>query len=175
VAWLENEFLIHMQDGAWSLTPIGDQWAPEEETLMPTILVNPRMTGKMYCRWEFLGTLAGEDPTRWWMRCTCERHTERAVLAANVRSGLSKSCGCIRDNSIVRNKPRMVTEEQIREAADRHHAGESFPAIARSLGERVNPNGLRDLCVRRGLITVDPRGNSPERLREHALAVRQQL
>jgi hypothetical protein len=169
---MENEFLLHMENGAWSLTPIGEEWAPTATTdpwAGLAIRVDPNMRGRVYGRWEFVCKVKGERPTRWWMRCKCPRHTERAVLAANVKEGLSRSCGCIREKG--RLRPRTVTEAQIKEAAERYAHGETFPAIARSFG-KVNPNGLRELCLRRGLITVDPRGNSPERLREHMLAVR---
>jgi len=58
------------------------------------------ITGRRFGRWMALERIAG---SKWMCRCDCG--TERAVLSANLRNGLSTSCGCAhREMIVARNR-----------------------------------------------------------------------
>jgi hypothetical protein len=62
------------------------------------------LTGERFGRWVALEYLGGK---RW--RCRCDCGTEREVLAAMLKSGHSRSCGCLRDelSSVRASRPRL--------------------------------------------------------------------
>ncbi len=53
------------------------------------------LVGNVYNRWTVLGFTGGDEGGRskWWCRCTCG--SEKAVDGNNLKSGASKSCGCL--------------------------------------------------------------------------------
>lgn len=54
------------------------------------------ITGQRFGRWQALARVAGTQ--RWMCRCDCG--TERSVTSANLRYGVSKSCGCTRSEML---------------------------------------------------------------------------
>ncbi|KKL76070.1 hypothetical protein LCGC14_2048590 [marine sediment metagenome] len=53
-------------------------------------------TGKQYGRWEVIDRTYSDDrnaTTRWNCKCSCGN--ERSVMAAELRRGRSRSCGCL--------------------------------------------------------------------------------
>lgn len=56
--------------------------------------------GKQFGRWtivEILPELSANGSVLCRCRCSCENHTEKVQILANVRSGKTKSCGCERN------------------------------------------------------------------------------
>ena len=60
-------------------------------------------TGQRFDRWTVISRASNDAAgnMRWHCRCSCEEQTERVVLAKNLRSGHSKSCGCIRTEAFL--------------------------------------------------------------------------
>jgi len=71
---------------------------------MPAFL---NLTGKQIGRWTVLRRTWGTQTT-WVCRCSCG--SERMVSTSSLRSGMSKSCGCLQ-KEIVR-KPRMAQNDR---------------------------------------------------------------
>lgn len=59
------------------------------------------LVGKTFGRWTVLSTAPRTYQTMWQCRCTCG--VERAVSGANLTSGHSTSCGCLREE----NRPNL--------------------------------------------------------------------
>lgn len=57
------------------------------------------MTGKRYGRWTVIKRVPRPEYKTgngvWWL-CRCDCGTERAIIGATLRSGMSQSCGCLR-------------------------------------------------------------------------------
>ena len=60
------------------------------------------LTGKTFGRWSVLELAPRTYQTMW--RCVCVCCTERAVSGANLTSGHSTSCGCLREE----NRPNLA-------------------------------------------------------------------
>lgn len=58
-----------------------------------------------YCRWTIIKKIKNK-PTK--VLCKCECGTEKEVFLNNLKSGLSKSCGCLRDENVSK-KNRKIT------------------------------------------------------------------
>lgn len=52
------------------------------------------MTGQKFNRWNVISYAYSKDGLAFW-NCRCDCGTERVVSGANLRKGLSKSCGCL--------------------------------------------------------------------------------
>jgi hypothetical protein len=89
-AWHEGVEPSKVQ--AWQRTRLG-----EPDSL---VAVKEDLTGRVFDRWTVIErgpdrprTARRGPVARWW--CTCECGTKKLVLGANLRSGGSKSCGCL--------------------------------------------------------------------------------
>jgi hypothetical protein len=71
--------------------------------------------GDVYGRFTVIGRLPVRDRKRWYL-CRCECGTEVEVRAQNLRSGNTKSCGCLKRETAVRNAKATAT----RGGASRH-------------------------------------------------------
>jgi hypothetical protein len=60
------------------------------------------MTGATFCRWTVLAKATNGPNAKWHCRCACG--TQRAVCGNNLRSGISKSCGCLRREASKRRR-----------------------------------------------------------------------
>lgn len=56
------------------------------------------LTGKQFGRWTVIERApnSGRGKTNWWCECLCEKRTKRIISTTNLKSGASKSCGCLR-------------------------------------------------------------------------------
>jgi hypothetical protein len=54
------------------------------------------LTGKLFHRWTVLEYAGKVGPLTAW-RCRCECGVERVVQTGNLNAGVSRSCGCLRD------------------------------------------------------------------------------
>ena len=52
------------------------------------------MTGQTFGRWTILGEF--REGRKLYYKCRCECGTERAVYASSIRTGRSRSCGCMK-------------------------------------------------------------------------------
>lgn len=54
-------------------------------------------TGATYGRWTVLvqRTTNRHGQATWLCRCSCSNHTEREVAGCQLRTGMSRSCGCL--------------------------------------------------------------------------------
>lgn len=56
------------------------------------------LTGQTFGRWQVIERVypKGKDNIAWWKCvCSCEKHTVQIIRSQTLRSGKSKSCGCI--------------------------------------------------------------------------------
>ncbi len=51
------------------------------------------LAGQTFGRWSVLSRVTNSSQSMWFCRCSCG--TERAVVSSGLRSGRSKSCGCL--------------------------------------------------------------------------------
>ena len=67
------------------------------------------LTGKRFGRWTVLERAEsdGNRSSRWSCRCACG--TERVVLGASLRSGISRSCGCLQKEKVSKAKTIDMT------------------------------------------------------------------
>lgn len=77
--------------------------------------------GKQYGRWtviEYAGRKGSND--RFLCRCSCDAKTEREVPLANLLSGRSQSCGCLRRQRMSKpmDENKEYPPEQIQSAHD---------------------------------------------------------
>lgn len=56
------------------------------------------MTGKQFGRWKVISKSMTNSSrqVKWLCECSCEKHTRREVVGAELRRGTSLSCGCLR-------------------------------------------------------------------------------
>jgi hypothetical protein len=57
------------------------------------------LTGRRFGRWTVLGRANHNDAANkplWLCRCSCDRGVVRLVTGGNLRTGISKSCGCLK-------------------------------------------------------------------------------
>lgn len=66
------------------------------------------LVGKKFGRWVVLAPAERTYQTMWY--CTCECGTSRAVSGANLTTGASTSCGCLREE----NRPNLVKTRDFR-------------------------------------------------------------
>lgn len=65
---------------------------------MDTSNLSGDLTGRTFGRW----LVECEDESRpgyWICTCSCMLHTRRSVVGSNLTRGISRSCGCLRDNA----------------------------------------------------------------------------
>lgn len=58
------------------------------------------LTGQTFGRLTVLHRAEGKHEARWVCRCSCERAREVTVLGGQLRSGKTKSCGCLWEEGI---------------------------------------------------------------------------
>jgi len=63
------------------------------------------LTGEVFGRWTVLH-LAGKNGTRTRWECECECGTVRPVIGCNLVGGISKSCGCLKKEIIVKMRTK---------------------------------------------------------------------
>ena len=124
------------------------------------------LTGQTFARWTVIrrATNAGNS-TRWLCRCRCG--TVAVIHSANLRHGVSKSCGCLREEVSkttlrthgMKNHPLYVTWESMHKrcnnpnnkdwkyfggrgikVCDRWSGRDGFPSFLADMGDR--PPGL---------------------------------
>ena len=64
------------------------------------------VTGMRFGRWLVLARSHLGYRSYWYWLCRCDCGTERAVKGSSLRSGESKSCGCIRLEQFKRHNER---------------------------------------------------------------------
>lgn len=71
------------------------------------------LTGKTFGRWNVLGRSdrKSSSVTFWLCECQCEKKTRKPINGAGLRSGKSKSCGCLRIE--LQRKNVMLNGEEI--------------------------------------------------------------
>ncbi len=73
--------------------------------------------GQTFGRWTVIGHAESNKHghPRWLCRCSCPLATIRAVMGRDLRSGHSRSCGCLRDElSAERNTHQFITHGHAR-------------------------------------------------------------
>lgn len=68
------------------------EWMTEYNRLHPA-KIRYDLAGRTFYRWTVLSRVFGPRLTTWLCRCECGK--ERLILSTQLRSGRSKSCGCL--------------------------------------------------------------------------------
>lgn len=92
------------------LARIASGWTPEQAVLEPLgrrIRQGNRMLGQRFGLLEVIGWKPSGDHARYVCRCDCGEITE--VIGAHLRSGTTKSCGCLRGRKKSLQTDRIVT------------------------------------------------------------------
>lgn len=85
---------------------------------LQTIPANPKfqdLTGQTFAGWKVVG-YAGRPTgsTKWLCRCTCEKRTERAIAASNLKNMIDNGeCGCSRAANKVRNFSHRLSKRPV--------------------------------------------------------------
>lgn len=70
------------------------------------------LTGQCFGRWHVIQKVSESGQAKWLCRCDCG--TERVVLARSLKSGSSRSCGCL-NREVVSSRARDLTGQQFGE------------------------------------------------------------
>lgn len=87
------------------------------------------LTGRKFGRWTVLGAAPRAYQTMWLCECTCG--TKRAVSGANLTTGHSTSCGCLREENrpnLVRNRDSKGARNPRAQASARANGGVWVPS-----------------------------------------------
>ena len=71
------------------------------------------LTGRTFGRWTVLKFIESKKGKRYYLcECSCNQRTQKIVQGAHLKSGASKSCGCLRKEVISNNNIIDITNQR---------------------------------------------------------------